>query len=724
MTENGRKAPLSGKLTGGVVLLLVAAASSIGAAASLPSLRSAPLTLALIVLSVVAFSVSALQTKRTWGRSRRDEVETVRRLRNLEKKIAQVGTRGHAAGSGNGPKLTIDDIRGAIAQTVDVSARGQGTAETATAAGRQTEEISAAKAASERHLQVQRRVQVPDGPVARPDVTAAVILDPFSELAFQYEWRQVLLSPSDWRQQIIDEKPDLVFLESAWKGNRGDWRLAMTGQSGVSRNLVELVEFAKARGIPTVLWNKEDPPNYDRFIETARLVDFVFTVDAQKIPDYRKDLGHERVGVLPFAAQPRIHNPIESADGRSHGVAFAGSYFAQKHDERRGQMEYILGPARKHGLEIYSRMQSEDERYHFPEEFRKHIVGSLPYEEMLAAYTQYKVFLNVNTVTESPSMCSRRLFELSAAGTPVVSGPAASVTPFFGPDVLVSESAEETEEVLASLLQHEELRARIGLRAHRRVMREHTYGQRVVTVLETLGIPCPPRDRSVSMVVPTRRPEMLDNVISFASAQSIEDKELVLVLHGFDVKEDEVRGRMRDAGLDKVVFVRAGADLTLGACMNRGVAVASGRYVAKMDDDNYYGAHYLEDLVYAFDFTGATVVGKWAHYTHLAASGITLLRFPQAEKRYTKLVQGGTIVTPREAALEIQFEDLPRRVDTTFLEKVAERGGQVYSGDRFNFVSRRSASTAGHTWTISDGELLAKKSRLVFYGDPTEHVTV
>ncbi|WP_235585520.1 glycosyltransferase family protein [Serinicoccus chungangensis] len=567
-------------------------------------------------------------------------------------------------------------------------------------------------------------MHVPDGPVARPDITAAVILDPFSELALQYEWRQVLLSPVDWRQQIVDEKPDLIFLESAWKGNRGAWRLAMTGQKGVSQALVDLLEFAKSIGIPTVLWNKEDPPNYDRFIKTARLVDFVFTVDAQKIPDYRRDLGHDRVEVLPFAAQPRIHNPVESGDGRSHGVAFAGSYFNEKHSERRGQMEYILGPARKHGLEIYSRMQNEDERYHFPEKFREHIVGSLPYEEMLAAYTQYKVFLNVNTVTDSPSMCSRRLFELSAAATPVISGPAASVAPFFGADVLVSESEGQTDELLASLVQHEELRARIGLKAHRRVMREHTYGQRVNRVLSVLGIPTKVPDRSVSMVIPTRRPDMMENVISFASSQSLKDKEVVIVLHGFDVNEDNVRGRMREAGLDKVVFVRAKGDVTLGTCMNLGVGASSGRYVAKMDDDNYYGVHYLEDLVNAFHFTDATVVGKWAHYAHLASSGTTLLRFPYAEKRFTKLVQGGTIVTSREDALDIQFEDLPRRVDTTFLEKVAARGGGVYSSDRFNFVSRRSAVTSGHTWTISDSQLLAKKSTLAFFGDPTEHVTV
>ncbi len=46
-----------------------------------------------------------------------------------------------------------------------------------------------------------------------------------------------------------------------------------------------------------------------------------------------------------------------------------------------------------------------------------------------------------------------------------------------------------------------------------------------------------------------------------------------------------------------------------------------------MDDDNFYGTHYLTDLVRALDYTGADLVGKWAHLVHLESSGATLLRF-------------------------------------------------------------------------------------------------
>ncbi len=567
------------------------------------------------------------------------------------------------------------------------------------------------------------RTAIPDGPVTRPGLRVAVILDPFSALALRYEWDQVQVTPDDWRGRLEADPPALLFVESAWRGNDGAWRLAMSTERGPSQELRDLVAWCRGREIPTVFWNKEDPPNYARFIDTARLFDRVFTVDAECLPRYREDLGHDRVGLLPFGAQPRIHNPIQRGPGRVYDVAFAGSYFAQKHPERREQMDYTLAPALDFDLHIYSRMQAEDERYRFPLQYQHNIVGSLPYDQMLAAYTAYKVFLNVNSVTASPTMCARRLFELSAAQTAVISAPAASIEPFFGDDITVVGDRDSAELALRALVRHREYRDRIALRARRRVFAEHRYAHRVDEVLRSVGLSAPSRGHSISAVVPTMRPDQLDHVLEFIAAQVHADLELVLVTHGFETSESDLAARAVDLGIGQLRVRHAHPGLSLGECMNLGVQAASGRYVAKMDDDNYYAPNYLSDLVTAFDYSEAAVVGKWAHYAHLASSGATLLRFPQAEHRYVDLVQGGTILTERDTALRLPFQDLPRRVDTTFLDTVRRDGGRVYSADRFNFASMRRAAAEGHTWPISEQELLARKSELVFYGDPQVHVT-
>jgi hypothetical protein len=343
---------------------------------------------------------------------------------------------------------------------------------------------------------------------------------------------------------------------------------------------------------------------------------------------------------------------------------------------------------------------------------------------MLAAATAYPVFLNVNSVTRLPTMCARRLFELSAAQTPVLSGPAASIEPFFGDTIPVARDRAEAEQRLQVLMRHEELRDRLALRAHRRVFDEHLYTHRVDAVLQAVGLPVPARRRQVSVVVPTMRPGNVASVLRSLGAQVHRDLELVLVTHGFELDPAELAAQGRDAGLERVSVVHAERGLTLGGCMNLGVDAASGDYLAKVDDDNHYAPHYLSDLVRAFDYSEAQVVGKWAHFVHLSATGTNLLRFADAEHRYVDQVQGGTLLMPVDVARGLRFEDLPRRVDTTFLDNVRTAGGKVYSADRFNFVSVRAASTRGHTWTVADEEILARRSTIVFVGDPVAHVSI
>ena len=147
---------------------------------------------------------------------------------------------------------------------------------------------------------------LPDRPPRRPDLRVGVILDDFSRLAFRYEWDQVELTSGLWRSEVDSPRRiDLLFVESAWHGNSDSWQYALTGTSAPRPALVELLEWCRAEGVPTVFWNKEDPVHYDEFLPTARLFDHVWTTDSERVADYQRDLGHNRVGVLPFAAQPR-----------------------------------------------------------------------------------------------------------------------------------------------------------------------------------------------------------------------------------------------------------------------------------------------------------------------------------------------------------------------------------------------------------------------------------
>lgn len=569
-------------------------------------------------------------------------------------------------------------------------------------------------------------VPVSHRPPTFASVRVGVILDDFSALAFAYEWTTVPLSRHGWRDQL--DGLDFVFIESAWNGNAGQWQYQLTGENGLKSDAQDLLTTCRQRGIPTVFWNKEDPPHFEDFLEAASYFDHVFTSDSRLVDTYRERLGHDRVDVLSFAAQPAIHNPVRPVGPRGeHGVAFAGMYFAHKFPERREQMDWLLGgaadAAQKSGdrFVIFSRQHGGDERYQFPGELADNVVGGLPYERMLSAYKDFSVFLNVNSVVDSPSMCARRIFEISASGTPVVSAPSEATRRFFPEDeVFQPHDRNESALTIRALLRSPELRDRAVHSAQRRIWREHTYTHRAMDIMSSLGVRHEdPLTKSCTVVVSTNRPGQLDHVLQSVAQQVDVNVQLSLVSHGHSINEDVFRAKARDLGLADVVVQSAPSSLSLGECLNRAIASADGDILAKFDDDDLYGPRYLADQVAALRYSAADLVGKQAHYMHLEDSGAVLLRFPEREHKFTDLVMGPTMVGTHEAFDEVPFDAITRGEDTTFQRRLAAAGGTLYSSDRYNFIQVRSAS-GEHTWTVETSELMAN-SVVHGYGLTLDH---
>ncbi|AOZ71932.1 hypothetical protein BK816_00365 [Boudabousia tangfeifanii] len=564
---------------------------------------------------------------------------------------------------------------------------------------------------------------------ARRPLKVGVIMDAFTTSCFAPEWEQVALGPNTWPEQLETEKLDFVLIESAWHGNNDQWRYGLSGKPW--DKLRNLLAACHERQIPTVFWNKEDPAHYDDFIETARLFDHVFTTDSNCIPRYQTDLGHDRVYPLPFAAQPQIHNPVRPEKGyASRDIAFAGTYFTHKFPERRAQMDILLGGAddvsakMDTGLEIYSReMGTGDPRYQFPEPLDKRVIGSVDYQRMLSAYRAYKVFLNVNSVTDSPSMCARRIFEILACNTSVVSTPSAAIRNFFPEtELAVVNDREEAGTMLRALVGSPLLRDRMNHLAARRIWNEHTYSHRAETILTTIGLQTAPTPRpTASAIVSTIRPEQIDHILkTVADMNGIDGLpvQLCLLTHGFEAPND-LEARARDLGLENTIILTGDPNNSLGTCLNQLIEAADGTYIAKIDDDDWYGPHYLTDQIHALNYSGAQIVGKQAHYAHLESLDATALISPEREHRYTHFLAGPTLVTTRETALAHPFENRTTGEDTAFLTNIGNAGGRIYSTDRFNFLRRRS--THNHTWNISDEEVL-RNGQIVAYGKNLETI--
>lgn len=553
----------------------------------------------------------------------------------------------------------------------------------------------------------------------RREIVVAVIADDFTATALGYEWDQILVTPDNWRKERAARRPELLFVESAWNGNRGAWQYHLTGTSAPRPAVVDLVRYCRDQGIPTVFWNKEDPSHFEDFLDTARLFDQVFTTDAECVERYQELLGHDRVGVLPFAVQDRTCNPMRIGDDdHSRDVCFAGTYFAHKFPERREQMDLLFPAALAaagEGFEIFSRFVGGDDRYQFPEPYAAHVVGGLDAQQILAAYRAYKVFLNVNSVVDSPTMFARRVLEITACGTAVVSTPAAGISAMVGDGVAQVGSTREAEQAIRRLLTDDDARQRMVHLGQRELWRAHTYSHRVAQVLEAVGLSASaPKPPTVSAIVATRRPHQLSHVVDYLCAQREVELELVLGANGFEPDPVEL-ARAREAGIHVVVAPQP-EGRSLGTTLNDLVAKASGEVVSKMDDDDYYGAWYLFDLLAAMRFSGADVVGKQARYAHFQTTDQAVLLEADRQHVFTTFIAGPTITAAREFVLDVGYQDRSTGEDTAFLRTAMERGGRLYASDKFNFVQVRRGAAGGHTWGMQDEALLGRATTI-----PVEH---
>lgn len=539
------------------------------------------------------------------------------------------------------------------------------------------------------------------------------ILDEMSEASWGSDLKLFRLVRNRWKAQIDGSNSQFALLESCWNGNGGSWEYAFTSPGLKHANaqaLIEVIAHLRRRNMRIAFWNKEDPMHYDRFLPIARQADVIFTTDAAKVSDYRRDLPSARIEVLPFAAQPRLCNPAERSRIDQEPLCFAGSYYSEGHDARKCQMEALLPAIIEFRGAIYDRMSGiEGGRYRYPPQYRPFIRPAVPFSEMVKLYRSFKVFLNVNTIPDSPTMMSRRVYELLASGTPVVSSPSEALERTFGGIVQFASSRSQAIDAVGKLIDDTPFRNRIAHLGYREVMRNHTYRKRLDTLLPAMGISHTAVTTLISVILCTMRPHMIDRIIENVTRQSYERIEVIIIAQGFSHQHKErlanaISARRRN--IERVEIVVDDSARTLGERFNHGVELSRGAYISKMDDDDLYFENYLSDMLLPFSFGDYGLVGKKEVFMYLEGSSKLVRRYPGMQHRTTEFVAGPTFVARRETFLATPFPLVNQGEDSAFLEKVKAAGHQIYACDPYNFIQWRHLKVDAHTWKADDASFL------------------
>lgn len=292
------------------------------------------------------------------------------------------------------------------------------------------------------------------------------------------------------------EFPNILFVESAWQGrwNRWKYKIASYPDHPERNNerLRKLVARYKERGIPTVFWNKEDGVHFDRFIDSAKLFDHVFTVDETCIPRYKAVMGADAsVHTMMFAVQPKYHY-FSGFNFKHHRANFTGSYSHHIHELRRQWQNDLFEATTESGLGLTVFDRNSDRKsnnYRYPQLPGMVVKGAVPYSQTAQIYKDYLVSLNVNTVIDSPTMFSRRLIEILACGGIAVTTPSLAVDEMFSEFCYVVSNKDEMTELFARLKHgpsNEDLeRARAGAEY---VAKNHTWAHRIQQIVDTIGL--------------------------------------------------------------------------------------------------------------------------------------------------------------------------------------------------------------------------------------------
>jgi glycosyltransferase involved in cell wall biosynthesis/spore maturation protein CgeB len=427
----------------------------------------------------------------------------------------------------------------------------------------------------------------------------AAIMDEFTHSCFSMECDLVQLTIDDWQAQLAESRPDFLLVESAWQGFEGQWekRVAQAGSE-----LRKLLAHCRREGVRTVFWNKEDPVHFSLFLRAASLFDVVFTTDIDRIKAYKRELGHDRVYLLPFACQPRVHNPIERY-ARKDAFCFAGSYY-EKYPERRRDFEQLVEAAEAlRPVEIYDRNHGkQDPGLQFPERYRSLIQGTLPVAEIDRAYKGYRYAITVNTVKQSQSMFARRAFELLASNTLTISNFSRGQKLMLGDLVVSGGSAGSLRGALERRIATENDERRFRLIGLRKVMGEHTYAHRLAYMAhKVLGRPLVTQDASILIVCAVASQDHVDAAVRAFGVQVAGSKKLLLVVaQGF------------------LPTLAPGSDIALITEQEAREIDPSVRWpdtlIGTFDARDHYGPHYLRDLQLAARYSDRPVLGKAAHY--------------------------------------------------------------------------------------------------------------
>ena len=290
------------------------------------------------------------------------------------------------------------------------------------------------------------------------------------------------------------------------------------------------------------------------------------------------------------------------------------------------------------------------------------------------------------------SESAQKVLELSAIGVPVILKENDQAESWLGKQMTALLSEIDAEE-----LENPTLREKVSVELRRTALREHSTERRLQQIREEAGLPVF-IEASVSVLVATNRPEMTERIFNTVKEQDHKNLELVFALHG-DGFEDSYPDFLKSDL--PVTVLRYPKETIFGHVLSGASSAANGEWIAKMDDDDWYGKEHVSDLLLAASYSEADLVGKGSEFVYLEEEDLTIRRDLGDSEVESRTIGGGAMLVKAEIFREINgWRELSRGVDVALIDDVVSNGGRVWRTHPFGYLLRRTKGQ--HTWNVDD----------------------
>lgn len=545
------------------------------------------------------------------------------------------------------------------------------------------------------------------------------IFDEFLYNTFKDIFNIHLISPND---KILNNY-SFFFCESCWNGNNGEWKYKINSKT-VKTEVLDILKQCKKLNIPTIFFNKEDPVNFDSYIETAKHFDIIITTDTNCIKKYT-DLTQSKIFVMPFTLNPLTINNIDRQNDNDNSF-FAGSFTYSLSEERKQNTNILLDKLKTKDFILFDRSLNKLQRKEFYNnkyslnifhpKYNKYIHSAISHSDLLNVHLMTNWCGNLNTIKNSDTMFARRVLEASIMKNSLVTDYSQGVYKNFENSIYKLEDElkyDNNEDILLN-----QIKKQLGWR---NVIKNYNSYNHFSNIFEQINIkdfenPFKQKNK-ISVICSTNRINNYSIILQNYNRQKYSNKELIIVFN-LDMNSN-IQNIINNNKNSNIIIKQIDEKETLGYCLNRAINLSNGNIISKFDDDDFYGENYLQDMYYSMIISNADLVGKCAHMVYALETKELWIKFYKINyENYTyqankwNFICGGSLFFKKYIYEKCKFKESNTGEDCYFIEQVKNNNFTIYASDFFNYCYIRD-KCENHTYKTDLKSFLGSKSIMI-----------